>query len=73
MKISRLLSLFVLRLQGGAPSYGAKFCKTERRPGSQIMVGAVVSGLSQFQPNLDNNFDFFFLFISLYHYGRLGQ
>ena len=37
------LSLFVLRLQGGAPSYGdVKVIdpETEHRPGSQIMVGA---------------------------------
>ena len=42
------LSLFVLRLQGGAPSYGVKVCinvidhETEHRTGSQIkiMVGA---------------------------------
>ena len=40
------ISLCVLRLQGGAPSYGVKFLKkfidreTEHRPGSQLMVGA---------------------------------
>ena len=26
-----------------------------------------------FRPHLDNNFDFFFLFINLYHYGMIGQ